>query len=110
MLDHTRFADLGLGDIARKVELGERLSIEDGRRLFDCPDVSAVGALAHYRRTQLHGDHTFYVVNRHINYTNVCVNGCAFCAYQRAKGEEGGFELSIAEAVERLQNAPLPPR
>lgn len=110
MLDHKRFADLGLDDIARKVETGERLSIEDGRRLFDCLDVSAVGALAHYRRTQLHGDRAFYVVNRHINYTNVCVNGCAFCAYQRAKGEEGGFELSIAEAVERLKSAPLPPR
>jgi dehypoxanthine futalosine cyclase/putative menaquinone biosynthesis radical SAM enzyme len=110
MLDHKRFAFLGLVDIARKVETGERLSIADGRRLFDCPDVAAVGALAHHRRTQLHGDRAFYVVNRHINYTNVCVNGCAFCAYQRAKGEEGGFELSIAEAVERLKNAPLPPR
>jgi len=110
MLDHKRFADLGLVDIARKVETWERLSIADGRRLFDCPDVSAVGALAHHRRTQLHGDRAFYVVNRHINYTNVCVNGCAFCAYQRAKGEEGGFELSIAEAVERLKSAPLPPR
>ncbi len=110
MLDHDRFAQLGLDDIARKVEAGERLTIEDGHRLYACPDVTAVGALAHHRRTELHGDSAFYVVNRHINYTNVCVNGCAFCAYQRAKGEEGGFELSIAEAVERLQNAPLPPR
>lgn len=110
MLDHKRFAQLGMDDIARKVEAGERLSLDDGRRLFLCPDVTAVGALAHHRRTQLHGDKAFYVVNRHINYTNVCVNGCAFCAYQREKGQEGGFELSIAQAVERLQNAPLPPR
>jgi len=110
MLDHKRFAQLGLDDIARKVEAGERLSLDDGRRLFLCPDVTAVGALAHHRRTQLHGDKAFYVVNRHINYTNVCVNGCAFCAYQREKGQEGGFELSIDQAVELLQNAPLPPR
>ncbi|MBU1229249.1 MAG: aminofutalosine synthase MqnE [Proteobacteria bacterium] len=110
MNDLKRFEPLGLGHIARKVQAGERLSLEEGRALFACPDPTAVGALAHQRRLALHGAHTFYVVNRHINYTNVCVNGCAFCAYQRAKGESGGFELSIAEAVERLKSAPLPPR
>lgn len=110
MIDEKRFADLGLLQIARKVEAGARLSIDEGRQLYACPDVTALGALAHHRRTQLHGDKTFYVVNRHINYTNVCINGCAFCAYHRTKGEEGGFELSINDAVERLRNAPLPPR
>ena len=110
LLDEKRFADLGLLDIARKVKAGVRLSLDEGRRLFDCPDVTAVGALAHLRRTSLHGERTFYVVNRHINYTNVCVNGCAFCAYQRVKGETGGFELSIKDAVDRLTSAPLTPR
>ncbi|MHC1701022.1 MAG: aminofutalosine synthase MqnE [Humidesulfovibrio sp.] len=110
MPDFKRYEALGLGPVARKVEAGERLSLEDGRALFACPDVTAVGALAHLRRTALHGDRTFYVVNRHINYTNVCVNACAFCAYQREKGQEGGFELSIQDAVERLLKAPLPPR
>lgn len=110
MLDAKRFEALGLGDINRKVQTGERLSLDEGRQLFACPDVTAVGALAHMRRTALHGSRTFYVVNRHINYTNVCVNACAFCAYQRAKGEQGGFELSINDAVERLMSAPLPPR
>ncbi len=109
-IDEKRFAALGLTDIARKVRDGERLSLEDGRRLYACPDVTAVGALAHFARTRLHGDKAFYVVNRHINYTNVCVNACAFCAYQREKGQDGGFELSIAQAVERLKSAPLPPR
>lgn len=110
VIDEKRFAELGLLDVARKVKAGERLSIEDGRLLFACPDVTAVGALAHYRRHQLHGDKTFYVVNRHINYTNICVNGCAFCAYHREKGQEGGFMLGIEQAVERLLSAPLPPR
>jgi len=108
--DLKRFDALGLGEIARKAEAGERLTLADGRALFACPDPTAVGALAHLRRLALHDERTFYVVNRHINYTNVCVNGCAFCAYQRSKGEDGGFELSIAQAVERLVNAPLPPR
>jgi aminodeoxyfutalosine synthase len=110
MDDLKRFEPLGLGSVARKVLAGERLSLADGRALFDCPDPAAVGALAHLRRTALHGSRTFYVVNRHINYTNVCVNGCAFCAYQREKGQEGGFELSVKDAVQRLLAAPLPPR
>ncbi|MDQ7833934.1 MAG: aminofutalosine synthase MqnE [Humidesulfovibrio sp.] len=108
--DLKRYEALGLGAIARKVHAGERLSLAEGHALFDCTDVTAVGALAHARRTALHGDRTFYVVNRHINYTNVCINGCAFCAYQREKGQDGGFELSVADAVERLLEAPLPPR
>jgi len=108
--DMPRFEALGLGGIARKVLAGQRLSLDDGRALFACPDVTAVGALAHKRRTQLHGNRTFYVVNRHINYTNICVNACAFCAYQREKGQEGGFELSVQEAVDRLLAAPLTPR
>lgn len=109
-LDPKRYEALGLLDIANKVQAGERLGIEDGRRLFACPDVTAVGALAHHRRLALHGDATFYVVNRHINYSNICVNGCAFCAYHREKGQEGGFQLSIEQALERLRTAPLPPR
>ncbi len=110
MRDEHRFADLGILDIAHKVHAGERLSIDDGHRLYACPDVTAVGALAHMVRTRMHGNTAYYVVNRHINYTNVCVNGCAFCAYQREKGQEGGFELTVDQALERLRNAPLPPR
>ncbi len=110
MPDLKRFDSLGLGAIARTVLAGERLSLDQGRALFACPDVTAVGALAHLRRTALHGQRTFYVVNRHINYTNVCINGCAFCAYQREKGQEGGFELSVTDAVELLLAAPLTPR
>jgi dehypoxanthine futalosine cyclase/putative menaquinone biosynthesis radical SAM enzyme len=110
MLDMHRFETLGLGETAAKVARGQRLGLEDGRALFACPDVTAVGALAHHARTRLHGANAYYVVNRHINYTNVCVNGCAFCAYHREKGQDGGFQLSIADAVQRLVTAPLPPR
>ncbi|WP_029898233.1 aminofutalosine synthase MqnE, partial [Desulfohalovibrio reitneri] len=88
---------LDLGQAVDKVEAGERLSLEDGERLFACPDVTAVGALAHQARTRLHGDRVHYVLNRHINYTNVCVNGCLFCAYSRKAGQKGAFELSIED-------------
>jgi aminodeoxyfutalosine synthase len=104
------FENMDLADIRDKVEAGERLSFEDGVRLFQCPEPLAVGALAHRMRTRMHGDKAFYVVNRHVNYTNVCVNGCVFCAYQREEGQTGGFVLTREDVLAKLEAAPLPPR
>lgn len=111
MIDTSYYAALGLAPVCEKVLAGERLSYDDGLALFNCPDVTAVGALAHHVRTRLHGDTTFYVVNRHINYTNVCVNRCIFCAFRRDDVEQAGaFTLSCADILTRIQgesNAPL---
>jgi aminodeoxyfutalosine synthase len=104
------FDNMDLADVRDKVESGERLSFEDGVRLFQCPEPLAVGALAHRVRTRLHGDKAFYVVNRHVNYTNVCVNGCVFCAYQREEGQSGGFVLTREDVLAKLEAAPIPPR
>lgn len=110
MLNHAYYESLGLGEVRARVVAGERLSLADGRALFDCPDPLAVGALAHLARTRLHGDRTFYVINRHVNYTNVCVNGCLFCAYQKQADEErGAFRLSVDEMVRKVKQSPLPP-
>lgn len=106
MLDSAYYARLGLESIHDKVLAGERLSPEDGLALFTCPDITAVGALAHHVRTRMHGDKTFYVVNRHINYTNVCVNGCTFCAFRRDTADQpGAFSLSREDIMERLESA-----
>jgi aminodeoxyfutalosine synthase len=104
------FKNMDLADIRDKVENGERLSFENGVRLFQCPEPLAVGALAQRARARLHGNKAFYVVNRHVNYTNVCVNGCVFCAYQREEGQSGGFVLSREDVLAKLEAAPLPPR
>jgi aminodeoxyfutalosine synthase len=98
------FHNAGLADIAAKVEAGDRLSLEDGHRLFECSDINALGALAHQARVRRHGRKTHYIVNRHINYTNVCVNGCLFCAYSRKRADQkGAFELSLEEIEARVR-------
>lgn len=102
MLDTAYFARLGLEDIFDKVITGERLSPDDGLRLFQCPDITAVGALAHHVRTRMHGHRTYYVVNRQVNYTNICINGCLFCAFQRERGQEGAYMLTPEEIVARV--------
>lgn len=96
-----------LADIYEKVVARQRLSREDGLRLFESQDLLTIGFLANLVRERLHGQQTYWVYNQHINYSNICVNGCRFCAFSRRHGEEGGFVLSVdqvaAKVRERLQ-------
>jgi aminodeoxyfutalosine synthase len=98
------FAQTDLDDIAGKVMAGTRLCAEDGLRLMRSPHLAAVGALANRVRERLHGDRTYFIVNRHINYTNVCVNGCRFCAFSRRDGQPGGYVLSVDECLRRAES------
>ena len=93
----------GLADIAEKVVAGERLSFDEGLRLYHEPDLSAVGALANLVRERLHGDWTWFNRNLHINATNVCEASCIFCSFARL--EEGmslAYTMSVDEAVGRV--------
>lgn len=90
-----------VGDILSKALAGERLDFEDGVRLFESDDLAAVGAAAHEVRRCLNGERTYYVVNRHINYTNICINRCAFCAFSRSRNDPDAYLLSIDEIVNR---------
>lgn len=100
------FDSSGLGPIYNKLVAGERLNFEDGMTLMNCGDINALGALAHHVRCQKHGAKAHYVVNRQINYTNVCVNDCIFCAFHRnSDAESGAFRLSHAEILTKIDNA-----
>jgi aminodeoxyfutalosine synthase len=92
----------GLGALAEKVLAGERLSREDGLLLARHPDLLAVGALANHQRERRHGDRTFYIINQHINHTNICVAGCKFCAFYRTRRQEGAYVLSPADVERRM--------
>jgi aminodeoxyfutalosine synthase len=102
MFDHSYYAALALGDVYAKVMQNTRLSADDGELLFACPDILAVGALAHHARTRKHGNKTYYVRNRHINYSNVCVNRCRFCAFRRDDATvPGAFTLDKQTIIDR---------
>ncbi len=106
MLDREHYKRLGMEEIFHKVEDNTRLEMEDGLRLYQCPDVVAVGALADRVRRRLHGNAAYYVLNQHINYSNICVHGCRFCAFHRKAGEQGAFELSLEEVLHKLNERP----
>lgn len=93
----------GLGMIWKKVNDGERLGFEDGMTLFECPDLLAVGTIANFFRHKLHGKQTYYVVNQHINYSNICNNGCRFCAFGRSAESPLAFELTVQDMVSKVK-------
>ncbi len=92
--------DRCLEPIAAKVLTGERLDFKDGLTLYASPDVLAVGWLANSVRERLHGDVTYFNVNRHINHTNVCVAACKLCAFGRKKGDALSYTMALEEAWE----------
>src|SRR4030066_1324432 len=105
-----------LEKIKNKVLSGERVSKVDAVELFKSDDIFSLGKLASSVAEKKNGQQVFFIRNRHINPTNICINRCRFCAFSRSKGEEGAFELTIDEIIEKLQpyysdvnNPPSPP-
>ncbi|MEZ0296607.1 MAG: aminofutalosine synthase MqnE [Candidatus Methylacidiphilales bacterium] len=95
----------GIADIAEKVYAGERISDEMGVRLYECKDVHALGLLANYVREKKNGDRATYVYNLYINYSNICILSCQFCAFARRPKQEGGFQYDIDEMVRLASEA-----
>lgn len=102
------FTDPLLDGVAAKLDRAERLSREDGLALFQSPDLLGVGWLANRMRERFHGNKTFFNINRHINYSNICVNHCRFCSFSREKGVEGAWEYSLDQIFE-MAVRDLPP-
>lgn len=81
--------------ILAKGAAGERLSFAEGLYLYDNADLFALGEAADARRKMLHPDETVtYIIDRNVNYTNVCTARCQFCNFYRPPGKEGGYVLS----------------
>ena len=92
--------DARLKPIADKVLGRERLSFDDAVTLYRSPDILALGWLANHVRERMHGNLTYFNVNRHINPTNVCVAACRLCAFGRKKDAPGAYTMALEEAFE----------
>jgi aminodeoxyfutalosine synthase len=100
----SRLADAHLFDIAERLDAGERLTPHDGLRLFECPDLLALGRLANREREKRHGARTFYNHNIRLEATNVCVASCLFCSFARLKpGDPGAYTMSLEDAWNKLR-------
>jgi aminodeoxyfutalosine synthase len=107
----SRVETAGLADIDGKLERGERLTLEDGVRLFESPDLLAVGWLANREREKRHGTRTYFNYNLRLEPTNVCEASCLFCSFARLKpGMAEAYTMSLEEAWDKLRqraNQPL---
>src|SRR5271157_641362 len=90
--------DRRLDAIKDKVLGHERLNADDGLALYRSTDILAVGWLANSVRERMHGDKTYFNVNRHINPTNVCIAACRLCAFGRKKDTPGAYTMALEEA------------
>jgi len=93
----------GLNDILQKIKSNERISREDGIRLFQSPHLLAVGYLANMVRERINGDNAYFIYNQHINYSNICTNLCKFCAFGKAKDSDKAYEMTREEVARKVR-------
>ena len=86
---------------------GEDVTVEEAVLLFETSglEFSALGMVADHLRERTVGDMVTYVVNRNINFTNVCIKRCGFCAFSRDFREEEGYFLPVNEIIRRAREA-----
>ena len=98
-------ADPILKTIGQKIIQNERISFEEGVALFEKSSLPYVGALANWKRNELHGDLTYFNRNFHIEPTNVCVFSCKFCSYSKLYAhKEEGWELTIDQMMDIVKS------
>ena len=93
----------GLGDILEKVQDGERISIDDGIRLFQSPNLLAVGYLANIVRERKNSNNAYFIYNQHINYSNICTNLCKFCAFGKDKDSDLAYEMTVEDVRQKVR-------
>jgi aminodeoxyfutalosine synthase len=94
-----------LRTVKARVEQGGRLSDAEALALFACEDLLAIGELAALANARQNGDTVYFNVNRHVNYTNLCVNRCTFCAFSREAGDDGGYTLALNDILAKVAEA-----
>lgn len=106
ILEETFKKNSELADIAKKVLNFEPIDFDSALKIYKEGDIYFLGELARKVKEKIHGKRYYYTINRHINYTNICITGCKFCGYHKKPGEKGGYTLSIEEIINTLKATP----
>ena len=94
-----------LREIAEKVQAQERVSEADALALYQSTDLNALGIMASAVRQRKNGNKATYILNRYINYSNICVLSCQFCAFAARKRDAHAFERANGDIVEAVREA-----
>jgi len=94
-----------LRPIAEKVEAAQRISEADAVELYRSNDLNALGMIANVLRDRKNGNYATYIHNRYINYSNICILSCQFCAFAAKKRDAHAFEYAIDEIISAVREA-----
>ncbi|MGI9088488.1 MAG: aminofutalosine synthase MqnE [Chthoniobacterales bacterium] len=94
-----------LRPIAEKVAAAERINEAEALQLFSSDDLNALGIMATAIRERKNGHFATYILNRYINYSNVCILSCQFCAFAARKRDAHAFEQTAEEIVAAVRDA-----
>ena len=97
-------SDRRLFPIWDKVQAGDRLSGAEGVTLLDSDDISGVGRMADFAKKRVTGDKVYFVLNRHVNPTNICVLSCKFCDFAKKPGDEDAYEMTVEEILDHVDD------
>ena len=100
--------DSGVAHVLDRALAGEDISVEEGTSLLEAQgwaNVNAIVLAADDLRRRTVGDVVTYIINRNINFTNVCIKHCTFCAFSRSHREEEAYYLPVEEIVRRAREA-----
>lgn len=90
-------------EIKRKISNGESINRDEAVALFYSENIHQLGELAEQVSERINSNRVYFIVNRHINPTNICINRCKFCAFSRSKGEKDAYEMSIEDVIAQLR-------
>ncbi|MGI0049989.1 MAG: cyclic dehypoxanthinyl futalosine synthase [Nitrososphaera sp.] len=91
-----------ISDVLDGALAGRRLGLNDCIRLIKSDDVYSMGLVANALRQRLYGDTITFINNIILNYTNVCITYCKFCAFYRPPGHEESYTVPIEDIVNRV--------
>src|SRR2546422_6323962 len=103
-MNHRLIPD-ALRPVAEKIEAQERISDADALALYQSRDLNALGMIANVVRERKNGNYASYIHNRYLNYSNICILSCQFCAFAAKKRDAHAFEYAIDEIVCAVSDA-----
>ena len=103
-IENITSSDKKLNKIAEKIINNQRLNFEDGVDLFETEDIHTLGKLADIKKREVSGDNVYFVLNRHVNPTNICVLSCSFCDFAKKKGDVDAYEMSLDEILSSIDD------
>src|SRR6266576_3425446 len=100
-----RLIPAALRPIAEKIEAQQRITETEAVALYRSNDLNALGLIASEVRRRKNGEFASYIINRYINYSNICVLSCQFCAFAAKKRDAHAFEYAVDEIISAVAEA-----